>query len=354
MKCPDHAPAELTLPRVAFYFHDGRYRCEDELGHGAYGYVWRAYDKNLGRWVALKLFEKGEPLYFATKEAYALTALEGPCILRVINADRFQDVPYLSTEIIPGGTAQDRVGTFGLSTNLAVRWTRQMLVGLGVCHTRGLLHRDVKPSNIFLRSADEALLGDFGVVAQLDGDGSAEAGGTPEIRAPECWTTGRATVRSDVYSAGLGLYVMLTGRFPFTGATESDIRSAVLARRQPRVRDIAPHVSRRIAARVEKAMELDPQSRYQSAAEFHLALGDVVVDERSWSRREIPHARHDRCWVSTGGPSPLTVCVETGGEGYVIQTRHSSGSKSRIVSCCGHASNDKALAVFLRKVFDKV
>jgi serine/threonine protein kinase len=313
--------------------------------------VWRAYDKNLGKWVALKLFEKGEPLYFATREAYALSALEGPCILKVINADRFQDVPYLTTEIIAGGTAQDRVGRYGLQTGLAVRWTRHMLVGLGVCHTRGLLHRDIKPSNIFLRSDEEALLGDFGVVDRLTSDGTTDAGGTPEIRAPECWATGRATVLSDVYSAGLGLYVMLTGRFPFVGTTESEVKDAVLARRHPRLRDVAPHVSRRIAMRVERAMGADPRVRYQTAAEFHEALGDVDADKLSWSRLETPHPGHEMCWISGGESPQLTVCVDRRAAAYRVETRHARGRGSRILSRCGRAANEAALAVLLRRAF---
>jgi serine/threonine-protein kinase len=324
------------------------------LGHGAYGFVWRTYDEYLGRWVALKLLSRGDPLTFATREAIALTALEGPHIVRVLNADRYQDVPYLATEIIDGGSAQDRLGQFGLPAELAVRWLRQMLVGLEVCHVRGLLHRDVKPSNIFLRSDEEALLGDFGVVAQVESDGTASPAGTPEIRAPESWTAGRVDVRSDIYSAGVSLYVMLTGRFPFRGNTENDIRDAVLARRHARVREVAPHVPQSIATRLERAMSADPDSRYQSAAAFHEALAEPVGSLRTWFRN-TPDLGHYMCWSSDiDGPSPLSVCVSKSASSIQIETRHAAGARTRVLACCGQVTTEKQLGVYLRRLFNRL
>jgi len=335
-----------------FYFHNGRYRCEAVLGSGSYGDVWRAWDGHLGRYVALKLLHKDEPLAFATREAIALTALEGPHVLRVLNADRHEDIPYLATEIVEGGTAQDRVGTFGVPCHLAVRWARHALVGLGVCHRRQLLHRDVKPANIFLASDDEALIGDFGVVAALDTDGTTSVAGTWGIRAPECWTLGRMTTSSDLYSVGVALFVMLTGTFPFVGATETEVGASVLAQKHPKLRDLAPHVPLALAKRVQRAMAVDPNDRYQTAEEFHEALGEPDKDQRIWRRVGV-HDTHEKCWVSgpTATRAAVHVCVTRSENGFAIEARRSSGSKTRILSGCATAQNEAALAVALRRIF---
>src|SRR5205823_6348398 len=129
--------------------------------------------------------------------------------------DRYQDIPFIVTHVAEAGSAEAAAKGLGVTPATAITWVRDLLIGLDVCHAAGLLHRDVKISNIFLRSSEEALLGDFGLVAEMNSDGTAEAHGFWSIRAPECLATNRASVRSDIYSAGLASYQLLTGFDPF-------------------------------------------------------------------------------------------------------------------------------------------
>ena len=333
-----------------------RYTIKQLLGKGGYGQVWLAFDENHHRDVALKLFTNGDPLTFATREAIALTALEGPHILRVLNADKYQDVPYVATEVAPGGSTQDHIGEYGVRPDLAIQWIRHALVGLTVCHTRGLLHRDVKPANVFLATDDHALLGDFGVADNLDDKGRALPAGTPWYRPPETWTEGFQTVRSDVYSAGLSLYVLLTGFTPFERATEADVRAAVLEQRQPRVRDLSPHIPGVIQRRIERAMAFDPADRYPTANDFHEALGRPPASGRTW-HRITPHSGHYRCWEggTHANEADLTVCASVGATGrFEVETRRLTGNRPRILNCCGSAPDERALGVLLRRIFDRL
>ncbi len=256
-----------------------RYEQKDLLGRGYFSKVWRAHDKNLGIDVALKLLKNGTQIDDATYEAKKLMLLRGPHILQVLNADKYQDIPFIVTYIAKAGSAESKANGLGVAPAQAIGWVRDMLIGLDVCHSAGLLHRDVKASNIFLESWDEALLGDFGLVAQMDGRGTAEAHGLWSIRARRCYTANRASVRSDIYSSGLALYTLLTGADPFWRATEAETIAAVKTRDYQRIRDVAPHTPRVLAMRIERAMADDPNDRYATADEFHRALGDIKEPE---------------------------------------------------------------------------
>src|SRR5205807_556377 len=145
-----------------------------------------------------------------------------------------------ATELAKLRSASDWMESVGhpVPIDLAVRWARHALVGLSVCHLRNLLHRDIKPSNLFLQSLDLCQLGDFGVAELMDANGEAAEHGTLQIRAPEGIITGRLTVRSDIYSVGVTLYMLLTGaQFPFGSATEAEVKVAITAGRLPKLRD---------------------------------------------------------------------------------------------------------------------
>src|SRR5262249_45608089 len=141
-----------------------RYERVSPIGQGGFGVVWRAFDHNQNREVALKLYRPGVPVIHKFHEARVLTALESDHILRVYNADTdASDIPYIATRIAEAGSTEDLLVTaspYGVRPDLAVTWVRQMLVGLGACHAFGLVHRDIKPANIFLDRMDWGMLGD--------------------------------------------------------------------------------------------------------------------------------------------------------------------------------------------------
>ncbi|MDQ6945087.1 MAG: serine/threonine protein kinase [Actinomycetota bacterium] len=330
-----------------------RYEIVGRLGGGGYGTVHEAFDHNLGRTVALKVFRRGASEIFALHEGRILTALESDHILRVFDANAYQDIPYLVTEVAPLRSAEDHLGFRGVPAPTAIRWVRHLLVGLVVCHTNRLLHLDLKPANLFLQSEDHAQLGDFGVARQLDASGESPAHGSWQVRAPELYERGKANAVSDLYSAGVTAWRLLTGAYPYDGPTVDEIRDLVIAGRRPRLRDLAPHVPQPLALRVERAMALDPADRYESAQEMHDDLAHLDRLDIVW-HEGTPHPGHLRCWqgASKTGRGSLIVCVfPTEAGRFQIETRHSGAHAARLRAYCSVvAARDLPRA--LRTVFN--
>ncbi|MEK6225269.1 MAG: serine/threonine-protein kinase [Chloroflexota bacterium] len=339
----------IALPVFA-----GRYALLRQIGLGGFGVVWLAHDQHLNHQVALKLFRQPIPA-LAYREAQLLTALEGEHVLRVNNADTFIDTPYLDTRIAALGSAEDqlRAHPFGVPPPIAVRWVRHLLIGLKSCHDRRLIHCDIKPSNLFLNSMDLGLVGDFGVTQLMDPTtGMVAKAGTPETMAPEMIRDGRAGLVSDVYSTGVTLYRLLTGAWPFQGATAAATEALVVAGACTPLRNLAPHVSRRLSDRVSRAMAYDPAARYPDAGAFHDALGAPGLVPRSWERI-APHAGHDRCWSEEPrgrGAARHQVCV-TKGTAYDIDVRRTTGAGGRLARYCGIVRDERELVRRLKEVF---
>ena len=236
------------------------------------------------------------------------------------NADIYQDVPYIATEVAALKSAGDLLDPhpFGVRPDFAVRWIRHLLVGLQVCHQRGMIHRDVKASNLFLQSTDLAQLGDFGLATLVDHAGQAAPHGPDVIRAPEMFTLNHGTRQSDIYSVGVTLYKLLAGRYPYSKARAP---IAAPAGDYPDIRTLAPHVSRKLAARVRTAMAVSPANRYPTAEAMHTALVAPPPLSRIWERHD-DHPEHFECWVeiAEAGRPLLSICVaENENDGFLIE-----------------------------------
>jgi serine/threonine-protein kinase len=326
-----------------------RYEIVGNLGEGGNGVVYRVHDTKIGRDLALKLLNDGEES-LVVREAHALTALESPHVLRVFNAGVHLDVPFLATDIAVMGSTEDQIVTgLGVPPHLAVRWVRQALVGLDYCHRRRILHRDLTPGNIFLNTADHALLGDFGIATNIEDDGTAPAGGNQRCRAPEGFG-GRLTARSDLFSATASLWRLLTAQWPYSAQTEAELATKMRTSDRPRLRDVAPHVHRSIAAVVEIALDPDPMRRPASASEMARQLADTQVHPRNWVR-QAPAAQADFMFTSENG-TRIVVTVEIDGRRRVVETRHAR-SGNRIAQACFETTAVR-LAVDLRRVFDRL
>lgn len=332
-----------------------RYEITDLLSDEGRNVVYVAFDTHQKQQVALKVFAPGASTILAYGEASILTALEGEHVLRVYNADTFNDIPFIATRVAAmGSTERIRRPNGFLPADAVVGWIRQALVGLGACHDRGLVHRDVKPENIFLETLEFALLGDFGLVYEVDADGTVPADGTPTTMAPEMWSIDRGSRLSDIYSMGVTAYRLLAGRWPLDFASGEDAKAIVPGGGFTRLRDVAPQVSRRLAERIERAMALDPSDRYQSWHEMHAALGDHDLVRSAW-RRETSHAGHQRCWteVRSAGGALRSVCViPVDADTVDIEVRHAAGARRRLGNAGRTAVNRRRLAVALREVFD--
>lgn len=322
----------------------GRYERIEELGRGDFGVVFRAQDMNLGREVALKVLERGSTeLATAVTEARALTTASSPCVLGVINADIHNDIPYLVTDVAACGSVEDHLGPFGIDGALAIRLLRDVLTGLTTCHTRGLLHRDIKTSNIFLRTSDDACLGDFGVVSAMDADGRSTVDGGSAIRPPEALAHGFMDVRSDIYQVGCAAYRMVTGTNPFAD------NNAIEANRYERVRDLAPHIPAPLARVIEKAVRSDPDARFQTPGEMATALARVRRIRPVWRRVAPPHYA-DEFYVTI--PTGIEVTVVN--DGRICKIDACRTPSGRHVARGERRVSMRHRAVELRSVFDDI
>lgn len=255
----------------------GRYVLVAETGKGGMAVVHRAWDTELGRWVALKVLRASEDpraLDRFIRAARAVAAVEDPGIVPVFDAGRVDDVHYIAMRYIEGGPLHRRRP----QPREAARWIRDAARAVHACHLKGIVHRDLKPANIFLEEATgRVYVGDFGLARPREADTSISRSGTvvgtPHYMSPEQagGRTDELDIRSDVYSLGATLYELLTGRPPFEarpGESLMQLLRRVAEQEPPPPGRFNPAIPRDLRTIVLKAMERDPSRRYQTAREL--------------------------------------------------------------------------------------
>jgi serine/threonine protein kinase len=253
-----------------------RYRIIENLGQGGMGSIYRAIDENLGTEVAVKenLFTTEEYARQFRLEAVILANLRHPNLPRV--SDHFViagEGQYLIMDFIEGEDLRQRMERIGLlPEDEVIHVGAAMCDALEYLHTRKppVLHRDLKPGNVKVSPDGHIFLVDFGLAKIIQGNQATTTGAramTPGYSPPEQYGTARTDPRTDVYSLGATLYAALTGVIPEDGLA----RAMDNAQLTP-LRKRNPEITRRLAAAIEKAMEIDPGDRYQSAELFKLAL----------------------------------------------------------------------------------
>jgi YVTN family beta-propeller protein len=269
------------------------YRIEGVLGRGGMGVVYRAFDPRLKRSVALKLVAphlSGDESFRERflRESELAASLEHPNVVPIHEAGEVGGQLYLVMRLVEGSDLKALLAREGtLEPARALTICGQLAAALDTAHERGLVHRDVKPSNVLLDSHDHVYLADFGLTKQLEGPGlpvgQGPSLGTPGYVAPEQIAGGEVDGRADEYSLACLLYECLTGEVPFP-------RDSELAALWAHINDPPPHLSERRAELPEaidpvlaKAMAKEPDERYESCAELAdaareaLGLGSVVV-----------------------------------------------------------------------------
>ncbi|MBK9167483.1 MAG: protein kinase [Bryobacterales bacterium] len=254
-----------------------RYEIREVLGKGGMGVVYRAFDVLMKREVALKtIHEVQDPatldLFF--KEWGALASIVHPNIVEIYDigevAGEKQPRPYFVMPLLPGTTLDKLIKeqSHRLTIERSVDIICQVCRGLQVAHERGLVHRDMKPSNIFVMADDSVKIIDFGI-AHIARD-AAETGlkGTLAYMAPEQIQMKPPSPASDIFSLGVTVYETLTRRRPFQGASENELASAILTQIPPPVSDLNPGASVLLSQVIHKAMAKQPWHRYASAREF--------------------------------------------------------------------------------------
>jgi beta-lactam-binding protein with PASTA domain len=259
---------------------DRRYRVLKRLGVGGMAEVWCAEDEVLGRRVALKLLGGR----FATdpefrerfrREAQAAAALTHPNIVGIFDRAEWEGTPYIAMELVDGQTLKEIVRERGpLPPHIAVGLTEQILRGLGYAHRRGIVHRDVKPQNVILDPEGQAKVADFGI-ARAGNSEMTQTGsivGTVQYLSPEQANGLPVDHRSDLYSTGIVLYELLTGRVPFDGEAPVSVALKHVNELPVPPGQLRPGIPPALEAVVMRALEKDPNRRFQSADEFIAAL----------------------------------------------------------------------------------
>ena len=297
----------------------GIYQVQARIGAGGMGVVYRAVDTNLSRPVAVKVLSNAiaDPAARQRfqREAQTASSLNHPHIVTVLDAGEFEGRQYLVTEFIDGGTLRDWLQGAPRGWRQVVELLTGLADALATAHHAGILHRDVKPENILLTTSGYAKLADFGLAKLQEEPAAADDTatrtdlrtrqgvivGTAAYMSPEQALGQPLDARSDIFSFGVVLYEALTGRRPFTGASDLNIVRAVVHSNAEPLSDDVP-VPLRIV--IEKALEKDPADRYQS-------MRDLVVDLRRVGRQPTAERTpsRSRSWMTAAGAVVLALLV---------------------------------------------
>jgi serine/threonine protein kinase len=261
----------------------GRYDIQSILGQGAMGIVYKGFDPNIERTVALNTIRKDglaakemEPLLARFKrEAQAAGRLTHPGIVTVYEYGEEADTAYIAMEFVDGRELKDSLANnerLPLNNLLAI--IGQLLDALAYSHARGVVHRDIKPGNILLLGNGQIKVTDFGI-ARIESSNLTQFGdvlGTPSYMSPEQFSGQQVDKRSDLFSTGVILYHLLTGEKPFPGNSMTTIMHRVINSDPPLMSDLNFQIPSYLDAVVLKALAKKPANRFQTAEEFKDAL----------------------------------------------------------------------------------
>ena len=270
----------------------GRLVVLEPIGRGTSAEVFRAWDTELHRDVALKLLKSDGGADAAAharvlQEARRLARIRHAHVVHVYGAEQHEQRVGLWMELVRGESLEEIVRTRGaLGAAEASIVGRDLASAIASVHAAGLLHRDLKAQNVVRESGGRIVLMAFGTGEELrDAGGSARLTGTPLYLAPEVFSGGRASVQSDLYSLGVLLFFLVTGEYPVTADSHEGLARAHRERRARRLRDLRPDLPQAFVAAVERALAPDPAARFRTAGEMEAALRDVVGDRAASTDR---------------------------------------------------------------------
>jgi eukaryotic-like serine/threonine-protein kinase len=255
----------------------GRYRVERELGRGGMATVYLAHDDDLGRPVAVKVLAAhltGEPGFYErfVREARMAARLSHPNVVQVFDAGEEDGRPYIVMEYVPGHTVSDELKTHDrLEPARVVDLALQACGGLEAAHASGLVHRDVKPQNLLLRPDGTVKITDFGIARAAEATNLTVVGsvlGTAAYLSPEQSAGEPVTAAADIYSLGVVLYELLTGRKPYTFKSLEELVVKQRERPIPPLREIEPDIPEELEAVIMRCLARNPEYRPASAAEL--------------------------------------------------------------------------------------
>ena len=326
---------------------DDRYEARDLLGRGGMAKVYLAHDKVLDRDVALKVLreefaEDEEFVERFKREALSAASLSHPNIVSVYDRGEAEDgTSYIAMEYVPGGTLKERISSSGpLDPGVAVSLALQIAEALGAAHECGVVHRDIKSQNILLTATGEAKVADFGIARAADATTISHPGdilGTAKYMSPEQAADKPATPKSDLYSFGVVLYEMLTGKLPYTAESPVAVSMKHLNEPLRPPKELNPEMPEDLNVLVTMLLAKDPEDRYESAAEVAedlrrmcdelspVAAGPLLDDTEearvtTEATAPLPPAATTRSWrrMPWVMPATLALLVLLGGIGWAL------------------------------------
>jgi serine/threonine protein kinase len=277
--------AEVDAPHKSWFL--GNYEILEQIGCGGMGVIYRARQRHSRRIVAVKRVlsyraDSHEALERFRREAQAVASLDHPNILPIYEVSESEDgLPFFSMKFAENGSLQENAPSLRNAPRTCVQLMAKVARAVEYAHSRGVLHRDIKPGNILLNDRSEPLVSDFGLAKLLDGNNdltrSLTTFGTAGFIAPE--QAGHAAVDftpvADVYSLGAVLFNVLAGRPPFLGPNPVSVIRQASETQAPKLRSLAPSLDRDLETICARCLERDPKARYQSA-------GDLAADLERW------------------------------------------------------------------------
>ena len=332
----------------------GRLVILDPVGRGASSEVLQAFDTELHRTVALKLLhdagdvpasERRERHARVLQEARRLARVQHSNVVHVYGAEEHDGRVGLWMELVRGESLEQIVASRGtFSANEASAIGQDLCAALAAVHTSGLLHRDVKAQNVLRESGGRTVLMDFGTGEELkDNSGSARMAGTPLYVAPEVFRGEAATLQSDLYSLGVLLFFLVTGKYPVGAASIEQLKRAHAQGQRKLLRDVRPDLPAPFVQVIERALDPNPAKRYRTAGEMEVALREGPA--RFQPAAVTPAAVTKESWWRTFVRNPELASLYITGLALVVALGAIVWSKRGPVSTPPAATGIRAIAV---------